>query len=359
MKTGRSISELAQEVRHARDYGKDFSVDTRAMESFEAIDGHGVGVGFSLGGVEESHTATDLAHGQIATAAKIPKAYYDRMRAECPHLLASNINHWWTKGDPKKRLVRTDSRDNSIRAFLSDRYRPLDNFELMGAIMPQFESSDLQMKSCELTESRLYLKAVSPRLQGEVKVGDVVQGGICLSNSEVGQGSLRIDEFLYRLSCTNGMTQETTVRKTHLGRSTGVDSVDFASEFYKDDTRKLDDAAFWAKIRDAVEAIFDAKRWEDRLDQLRETTERRIEGDIPRAVRVVQRRFGMSDDESTDVLNNLIRSDDACTQWGLANAITRAAEDRESYDRATEFEQFGGRLINLKPREWQEIATAA
>jgi len=357
MKTGRSISELAQEVREIRDYGKDFSVDTRAMESFDAVTS--TDVKFLLGGVDQPHAATDLAHGQIAAAAKIPKAYYDRMRGECPRLLASNINHWWTEGDPKKRLVRTDSRDNSIRAFLSDRYRPLDNFELMSAVMPQFENSNLEMKSCELTESRLYLKAVSPRLTGDVAVGDTVQGGIVVSNSEVGQGSLRIDEFLYRLVCTNGMTQETSVRKTHLGRSTGVDSVDSASEFYKDETRKLDDAAFWAKIRDAVEAIFDAKRWEERLDQLRETTERRIEGDIPQAVEVVQRRFAMSDEETSDVLNNLIRGGDSLTQWGLANAITRAAENRSSYDRATEFEQFGGRLINLKPSEWNQIATAA
>lgn len=358
MKTGRSISELAQAVRDNRDYGKDFTVNTRAMESFEAIDGHSTDLGFTLGGVDLPFKATDLAHGQIAAKSNIPKVYYDRMRAQCPNLLAADLNYWWGEDDGKGRFVRTDSRDNSIRAFLSDRYRPLDNFELMAAIMPQFESSNLEMKSCELTESRLYLKAISPRLTGEVKVGDVVQGGISLSNSEVGQGSLRIDEFLYRLSCTNGMTQETTIRKTHLGRSTGVDSVDSASEFYKDDTRKLDDAAFWAKIRDAVEALFDARRWEERIDQLRETTERRIEGKPQKAIEVVQRRFGLSEDETDDVMTNLITGGDI-SQWGLANAITLAAEKRESYDRATEFEQFGGRLINLNPNEWRQIATAA
>ena len=251
MKLGRNISEIAQEVQSLREYGKDFVVNTRAMEAdAEERDD----VFFDISEDLPYHKATDLAHGQIAAAAKIPKAYYDRMRAECPSLLAENINHWWNDGG-KKRLVRTDAATDTIRAFLSDRYRPLDNYELLGSIMPAFEDSGLEMKSCELTESRLYLKATSPRLVGDVAVGDTVQGGIVVSNSEVGQGSLRIDEFLYRLVCTNGMVQATTVRKTHLGRSTGIGAVDAAQEFYKDSTRKLDDAAFWAKIRDAVDAI--------------------------------------------------------------------------------------------------------
>lgn len=360
MKLGRNISDIALEVQALRNSGKDFVVNTRAMEAEQycRTGGEDNDVVFDISEDLPFHKATDLAHGQIAAAAKIPKAYYDRMRTECPSLLATNINHWWNDDGGKKRLVRTDTRTDTVRAFLSDRYRPLDNYELMGAIMPTFEDSELQMRSCELTESRLYLKAVSPRLQGEVKVGDVVQGGIVVSNSEVGQGSLRIDEFLYRLVCTNGMVQATAVRKTHLGRSTGIGAVDAAQEFYKDSTRKLDDAAFWAKIRDAVEAILDQRRWEDRLDQLRETTDRHIEGKPQKAIEVVQRRFGLSEDETDNVLKNLITGGDL-SQWGMANAVTRTAEDCQSYDRATELEQFGGRVIDLNPSEWRRVAIAA
>ena len=359
MKLGRNISEIAQEVQSLRDNGKDFTVNTRAMEA----DAASKDVFFDIStdeGEEDlpNYKATDLAHGQIAAAAKIPKAYYDRMRAECPSLLAHNINHWWNDGDGKNRLVRTDARTDTVRAFLSDRYRPLDNYELLGSIMPAFQDSDLEMKSCELTESRLYLKATSPRLVGDVTVGDTVQGGIVVSNREGVQGSLRIDEFLYRLVCTNGMDQATSVRKTHLGRSTGIGAVDAAQEFYKDSTRKLDDAAFWAKIRDAVDAIFDQSRWEKRLDQLRETTDRRIEGKPQKAIEVVQHRFGLSEDETDDVMSNLIAGGDL-SQWGMANAITRAAEKRESYDRATELEQFGGRLVDSTPSEWRKVAMAA
>ena len=111
MKLGRNISEIAQEVQSLRDNGKDFTVNTRAMEA----DAASKDVFFDIStdeGEEDlpNYKATDLAHGQIAAAAKIPKAYYDRMRAECPSLLAHNINHWWNDGDGKNRLVRTDAR---------------------------------------------------------------------------------------------------------------------------------------------------------------------------------------------------------------------------------------------------------
>jgi hypothetical protein len=41
--------------------------------------------------------------------------------------------------------------------------------------------------------------------------------------------------------------------------------------------------------------------------------------------------------------------------WGLANAVTRKAEDATDYDRATELEAAGGRVIELPPAEWRAL----
>jgi len=49
----------------------------------------------------------------------------------------------------------------------------------------------------------------------------------------------------------------------------------------------------------------------------------------------------------------------ALTRWGLVNALTRTAEDVETYDRATDFERFGGQVIELPRRDWERIALAA
>ena len=48
----------------------------------------------------------ETAHGHLAELAGIPKAYYDRMRAEAPLLFANSVNHWLAPGE-NPRLVRT------------------------------------------------------------------------------------------------------------------------------------------------------------------------------------------------------------------------------------------------------------
>ena len=40
-------------------------------------------------------------------------------------------------------------------------------------------------------------------------------------------------------------------------------------------------------------------------------------------------------------------------------SLTGYSQEAEKYDRATDLEALGGRLIELQPREWKEIAEAA
>ena len=42
----------------------------------------------------------------------------------------------------------------------------------------------------------------------------------------------------------------------------------------------------------------------------------------------------------------------------LMQAVTRASQDVEDYDRASELEQLGGQIIELAPSQWKTIAEA-
>jgi hypothetical protein len=53
-----------------------------------------------------------------------------------------------------------------------------------------------------ITDARTFLKITSPRLKGDVKVGDTVEGGLMVSNSEVGYGNITVAPFIHRLVCT-------------------------------------------------------------------------------------------------------------------------------------------------------------
>ena len=61
-----------------------------------------------------------------------------------------------------------------------------------------------RFESVELTETKMYLKVVTPRVEFEVAPGDVVQAGIVITNSEVGCGTLSVQPLIFRLVCRNG-----------------------------------------------------------------------------------------------------------------------------------------------------------
>ena len=254
-------------------------------------------------------------------------------------------------------MVRT--MDGNARAFLSDRYRPLDNFDLATAVLPKLRDTFCEVKSSELTESRFYVQAVTDRVTAEVGRGDVVQAGMVISNSEVGLGSVKVEPLVFRLVCLNGMiVADSSIRKYHVDRrGQEFDLLDGAAEFYRDETRKLDDRSFFAKVQDVVEATLDQVKFGRIVERLQEAAERRIEGDPVKVVEVTAKRADLSEGEQRSVLRYLIEGGDL-SQWGLTNAVTRTAEDAESYDRAVELERVGGRVIELSPTEWRTVGAA-
>jgi hypothetical protein len=42
----------------------------------------------------------------------------------------------------------------------------------------------------------------------------------------------------------------------------------------------------------------------------------------------------------------------------MLNAVTRTAEDVDSYDRATTLETIGGRMLDYTDAQWRQVATA-
>jgi hypothetical protein len=345
MKTGRTLTDLAIELDRQVKSKKDYLADTRGITMSE----DGTALSLKQNGTLQ---VTELCHDQIAARLQIPSKYYQKMQAEYPGLLASNVNAWFQR-NPEKRLVRV--LDNKARAFLSDRFRPLDNYDLAEVVLPKIQKAGCRIESAELTERRLYIKAVTERISAEVKKGDIVQAGLVISNSEVGCGSVKVEPMIFRLVCLNGMiAPDFGMRKYHVGRGDN-DMENEAIEFYKDETRLADDRAFWLKVRDVVDATLTKTKFERIVDKLREASDRKIIGDPVKTVNVITKRMGFNDSEHGSVLNHLIAGGDLSC-YGLSNAVTRASQDIDNYDRATDFERFGGDIIRLNDAEWKSIS---
>ncbi len=281
MKEGKTLQKLAVELERQKGAKKDFIVSTGAMHMSA---GDGVAT-LDIGTAETGlvpYGVNDIAHRQIGQFLKIPAPYYDRMRTEYPNLLAENINDWFSRTPDTPRMLRT--LDGVARAFLSDRDRRIDNFEIASVVLLIIASIEgASVESCELTDSRMYIKVVDPKTTDEVQKGDIVQAGVIITNSEVGMGSVSVSPLVYRLVCSNGMfAQDNAVRKYHVGRvNTAWD--DFST--FRDETIQSDDNAFLMKLEDSVRAAVSQAHFSRIVDKMREATEAKIKAAAELGVR--------------------------------------------------------------------------
>lgn len=367
MREGRSIVDLAAEVQRQAATKVDYVVNTRALDVLaEKVEGKHPDDAPTVRGRlviagADGGTFFDIkpnAHEQLAARLSVPRAYYDRLMAEQPGEWARHITERLHHAS-ERRMVRT--LDGAARAFLSDRYRRLDNLDLMEAILPPLVAdTSLQVMSAEVTERRLYLKVVSQRIQAYVKKGEVVQAGVVISNSEIGGGAVSVQPLLFILACLNGaIVEDFRQHKYHVGRQVEEDGM--LETMYRDETRRQDDVAFWMKVRDVVGGTLTEATFRVIVQRAREAADDAIEGDPAKSVEVLGDRLGLTEGERGSVLNSLIAGGDL-SRWGVSNALTRASQNRvtvPAYDRATELERFGGKILTLAPDEWQAISQAA
>ena len=354
MKSGRSLVNLAQELERQLATKQDLVVPTSLLRChtdeagscrmmIDAKDGAG------------EYGITNLARRQLAEKLKIPFTYFERMRTEQPVLLDRNVNTW-LQTDHDRRMIRT--LDGQVRAVLSDRYRRLDNYDLAENVLPILQRlPDARFESVELTETKMYLKVVTPRVEYEIAPGDVVQAGIVITNSEVGHGTLSVQPLVYRLVCRNGLiASDRALRKTHVGRI--LQQEEDVITVFRDDTLAADDKAFFLKVRDVVEAAVSETTFRQVAQKMQKTLDIKLTGDPVKTVEVLANRYTLNESERAGVLRHLIVEGDL-SAYGLVNAVTHYSDDVEDYDRATEFEALGGKLIELSSSEWEELAEAA
>ena len=161
--------------------------------------------------------------------------------------------------------------------------------------------------------------------------------------------------LIYRLICLNGMIKsDYGMKKYHVGRIAG-EGAD-AYRFFKDDTLAADDAAFMKKLRDVITAAASEATFQAMIEDMRETTERRVQDPVG-AIQEVTKSYSLTEDNSAGIMRHFIEGGDL-SQYGIAQAITRHSQDVADYDQATDLERLGGQIIELKPGEWRTIETA-
>jgi hypothetical protein len=363
MKIGRSLKDLAIEIQRQMHEKKDFLAPTSKL-SFEVA---GMATGLNANDVpvitdrpqlridgQGSFGLKPTMVTQLGQYLDIPVQYLRRCEGLHPELFAQSLNTW-LQHKHEQRFVRT--LDGDARALLSDRYATLDNHDLLEQVFPVLQDLGVKIVSCEITDTKLYIQAVNERFQAEVTRGDVVQAGVIISNSEVGAGSLRISPLVYRLVCTNGLVvPDRQLRKHHVGRSIMPENGDGVWEILSEDARRKTSEAVWAQVRDVTASALTEALFHQVVDQMRDAKQQAIPvEDMVQVVEHTASRYGLGKGEQSSVLNHLIRDGDF-SRYGLLNAVTRSAQDVESYDRAVELEELGGRILSINRQDWKSLA---
>ncbi len=338
MKTGISISQLAASIQNFDDYKDDVFVAQSSMEMNDLGN-------LIIGNTE--YTLRHGAHGQLASRLGINSGYYNKMlNTGNFSLLADNVNVWLGHMPDVKRFVRKYC--GSIRAFLSDRYLPIDNIDILTqAILPVMNEMGLDqasIASCYLEEfgDRMYMKVVNPKVQREVVVGDVVQSGFVVSGSETGNGAVWVAPFIHRLVCDNGMVSRSylgSYRRNHVRSKRKQETQEISRE-----DKILDISEHLASIREMIQRACAPETLDNFVTKMQVAHQTPIQPEI--AVESTALHFQLTQDEKRGVLESLISGDDM-SLYGLMNAYTDYSKRVESYDRATEFEEFGSQILDL------------
>ena len=351
MKKDMTLAELQAEVARMADRREDYIVPQNAL-SFQASGPTAVEVLRFQG---KEFPLSDHSQHQLATTLRIPAGYYDRLRREHRDLLDLSVNRHLAETE-KSRMIRT--LDGQARAFLSERFLRVDGDQLLAILLPELEALGLNVESAHVNSSSLYVKVITPALEGEVSKGDVVRGGFAFSTSEVGMGQIRTDSMLDRLACRNGLivgTSLSSYRRRHVGsvvmaqEGTGLAMNEVAPSFVE----------LQRRVCESIRVALSEANFKGLLDQLRITRGLAIPSalDLEVVVLRIRRKLGLRDSEASAILSQLGREERSL--FGLIQAVTRCAQDVTSYDRATEMEAMGGTLLGISHREWEDLVVPA
>ena len=355
MKQGMTFDDVVAQVERDAQHRNDFFAPNNELRlSTEGSQSH-------LLTPQGEFTLRETAHLHLGEVTGIDRRYYQRLRHEAPALLAENVNHWLSLSGPKPRLVR--ALDTDVRALASVRYATLDNDALLAAVEPVICDLGATLDSCYLDEEGLTLKLVTPKLQGEVKKGDVVQAGLLIRNSETRQGALAVQPLIFRLVCTNGLilggASGRAASRRHVGRDWRSDNEYFGA-VPENFERTAWEQGIWSQLQTNIREVISAEAFQGFLERLSATTKLQTTlepEEVVERLGLLGPEYKLGPELQAQVVGHIHADGYDGSLWSIVNGVTRAAQDVMTYEVSTGLEELGGRLSALNPREWERLVS--
>ena len=322
-----------------------------------------------------SSVCNDVAFGQVLSKADIDSRTGRRLQESYSDVLDLALNRIFTT-EPKQVMLRTaehSSGPHVLRAFLSDKFKRFDNFDILNAVVPVLAESDArwQIVNASVTDKRMTLRLKSEEITGSgANVGDLMALGMNITNSETGHGSAAIAKLFWTLACLNGMQTAEKHRSAHLTSSQADTEV---WSVLTQEAKDADNSALSMKLRDVAANYSSRESFEQTLEVFRAAAGDTLsDGTTAQAaVDQVGRVLQLTKKETASVLDGLFATmaqpgyaGEPVSRATLVNAVTSVGNDaalranRIDADDVGEWERRGGRLLNLPSSQWSSIASA-
>lgn len=361
------IRSVAQEVSRRSKAARDFAADRRSLK---VVDVEG-GFNLSIDGQDTLFPIQRQAYMQVAEKLNIPTRYLDRL-VEAGHrdMVVSNLQGIIDR-EQGRHLVRT--LDGQVRAFLSDRYRSLDNQDLLAICLREVKAAGAEVWDLRLTDNEFRFLAVAPQISGQVSIdrtfdpgdgwmsrwagkeGDTLNAALTVSNSETGHGGLNVRPAILRKVCANFCVWQDGVARVHIGGKIK----DEGEIFFSDDTKRQEDKVIWMKVTDVVRSTFTPAVFQKKIEAINATTKVAVEKPVE-AVEAAVKNLGLPSEYRDAILEEFLGSGDK-SQWGLVNALTEMANpERPDLDDSTRnlFEDVGGQVLAMSERQFEALIEA-
>lgn len=404
-----SLSERNISFAHLRETLRDLDarkVDTVKSATDLAVTDSGLisvreaipGTGDYLDGAYEPN---DVFVGQLADTFKTGTPLTRRLFAERPDVAAGLFNGLMHgndlagtgevayPADPRSFLFRGYAEHGgepaTARALLSNKYRPMDNYDVMTAVLEGMaEVPDLggrvTVSSADLTDRHMFVNFMAPQIAVSAAAlldgyrspfnspgvrraggfedlgrvvdlmnryggdGETLWAGIKVKNSEVGDGKFKIVPYAKFRVCFNGLAIEAdAIDQVHLGGRLDNGVIDWSSE-----TQQAQKVLIQKMTKDAVSQFLSADYWERQIAKLAAKAARPLGyGSKTRdTIEKVGKSLNFSEAEREDVWTHFMIGGQT-NAGGVMNAVTSVAQTVENAERADALEAAAVKVLDL------------
>jgi hypothetical protein len=355
-----------------------------------------------------AYRPTAICDELLGSKLGIPGSYLKDLRAARPDLWDANVNgmlHGGTSalapapdfrfpgvsGKYLLRLLRGDDAQTGVaRAFLSPRYKFIDNLDVLLAVMDGIREAGITAvpDTCDLSDRRMFARFVAPEIAAlapklldgyrspldgpggvaraggdrpgmRMQVGGggswtvpaalaaaaregqgyepgkepVVWAGLVVSNSDTGGGARMIAPQIRIKLCKNGLTLVAEAdRKIHLGGEMAEGVVEWSTETQEQELKLIT-----AQAKDAVRLFLSQDYLNGQVAAIEALAGVPVaEPDV--TVKAVAKGAGFTAAEADGILAHFLRGG-SYTAGGVANAVTSFSQTIASPDRAAELDR--------------------